>query len=65
MPYANLANFGRDQHFSAVVDLFTVELVVRSVEWKHRWDAWAVPVDRADAQVGRDSMAVRQPLTPT
>src|SRR5215475_9195464 len=34
MPYAELGAFDKDRHFSAVSDLFTVELVARYVGWK-------------------------------
>src|SRR3954467_14136691 len=58
MPYADLADFERDRRLGAVADLFTVGLVVRYVEWKLGRDNRAVPVDRTDAPVGRDSPAV-------
>jgi hypothetical protein len=64
MPYADLADFERDRRFGAVADLFTVELIVRYVEWKLGRDGRAVPVDRADAPVGRESPAVQQPVSP-
>jgi acyl carrier protein len=64
MPYADLADFERDRRLSSVADLFTVALVVRYVEWKLGRDNRAVPVDRTDAPVGRDSPAVHQPLSP-
>jgi acyl carrier protein len=64
MPYADLADFERDRRLSSVADLFTVALVVRYVEWKLGRDNRAVPVDRADAPVRRDSPAVHQPLSP-
>src|SRR4051794_8457936 len=64
MPYADLADFERDRRLSSVADLFTVALVVRYVEWKLGRDNRAVPVDRTDAPVGRDSPTVHQPLSP-
>jgi acyl carrier protein len=64
MPYADLADFERDRRLGSVADLFTVALVVRYVEWKLGRDNRAVPVDRTDAPVGRDSPAVHQPLSP-
>ena len=64
MPYADLADFERDRRLGAVADLFTVELVVRYVEWKLGRDGRTVPVDRADAPVGRESPAVHEPLSP-
>jgi acyl carrier protein len=64
MPYADLADFERDRRLSAVADLFTVGLLVRYVEWKLGRDNRAVPVDRTDAPVVRDSPAEHQPLSP-
>jgi acyl carrier protein len=64
MPYADLADFERDRRLSAVADLFTVELVVRYVEWKLGRDERAVAGDRADAAVGRGAPAVHQPVAP-
>jgi acyl carrier protein len=64
MPYADLAHFERDRRLSAVADLFTVELIVRYVEWKLGRDDRAVPVDPVDAPVGREAPAVRQPVSP-
>jgi len=34
MPYADLGRFDHDRRLFAVTDLFTVDLVVRYVEWK-------------------------------
>ena len=64
MPYADLADFERDRRLGAVADLFTVELLVRYVGWKLGRDGRAVPADRADATVGRESPAVHQPVSP-
>jgi acyl carrier protein len=58
MPYVDFADFERDRRLSAVADLFTVELVVRYVEWKLVREDRAVPVDREDARVGLDSTTV-------
>ena len=62
MPYADLADFECVRRLGAIADLFTVGLVVRYVEWKLGRDGRAVPVDRADAPVGRESPAAHQPL---
>ena len=64
MPYADLAQFERDRRLGGVAELFTVELIVRYVEWKLGRDDRAVPVDRADAPVGRESPAEQQPVSP-
>src|SRR3954469_23482335 len=55
MPYADLADFEHDRRLSAVADLFTVELVVRYVEWKLGRGDQAATVDRSDAVVGCNS----------
>jgi acyl carrier protein len=34
MPYADLSAFDQDRRLTAVPDLFTVDLVVRYIEWK-------------------------------
>lgn len=62
MPYADFTDFECDRGLGAVADLFTVELVVRYVEWKLGRDNPCVPADRTEAPVGRDSPAVHQPL---
>jgi acyl carrier protein len=64
MPYADLARFERDRRLGCVAELFTIELIVRHVEWKLGRDDRAVPVDRADTPVGRESPAVQQPVSP-
>src|SRR5256885_13903080 len=64
MPYADLADFERVRRLGAIADLFTVGLIVRYVEWKLGRDGRAVPVDRADAPVGRESPAVQQRVSP-
>ena len=64
MPYADLADFERDRRLGAVADLFTVELLVRYVGWKLGLEGRAVPADRADVTVGRESPAVQQPVSP-
>ena len=64
MPYADLADFERGRRSGAIADLFTVGLVVRYIEWKLGRDDPAVPVDRVDAPVGRESPAVQQPASP-
>ena len=64
MPFADLSKFEQDPALEHLSDLFTVELIVRYVEWKLGRDGRAVPVDRADAPVGRESPAVQQPVSP-
>jgi acyl carrier protein len=64
MPYVDLDHFERDRRLGAVADLFTVELIVRYVRWKLGRDDRSVPLDRADAPVGRESPAVYIPLSP-
>src|SRR4051794_12333779 len=62
MPFADLAGFERDRRLGVVADLFTVGLVARYIEWKLARDGQAVPVDRADPLVSRESPAVHQPV---
>jgi acyl carrier protein len=64
MPYADLADFERDRRLGAVADLYTVEMLVQYVGWKLGRDGRAVPADRADAAVGRESPVVHQPVSP-
>jgi acyl carrier protein len=64
LPYADLADFERDRRLSAVADLLTVGLLVRYVEWKLGRDGRGETDDRTDRLVGRDSPAVRRPLSP-
>jgi acyl carrier protein len=54
MPYADLTGLDRDRHLTAVRELFTVDLLVRYIQWKLAQDGQDVSTQLQHGLVGGD-----------